>query len=48
MFYLYPPYWGAEADYGRDAFMRADFAQLAADLIIMDGNITRHGGPRLL
>ncbi len=23
------PYWGAEADYGRDAFTRADFARLA-------------------
>ena len=29
LFYLDPPYWGAEADYGRGAFRGADFAKLA-------------------
>lgn len=29
LFYLDPPYWGSERDYGRDMFGRADFARLA-------------------
>lgn len=29
LFYLDPPYWGSEADYGAGAFARADFARLA-------------------
>jgi hypothetical protein len=29
LFYLDPPYWGSEKDYGRDAFERADFERLA-------------------
>lgn len=29
LFYLDPPYWGCETDYGRDVFSRDDFAQLA-------------------
>ena len=29
LFYLDPPYWGCEKDYGRDAFERADFERLA-------------------
>lgn len=32
LFYLDPPYWGCEADYGQDVFGRADFARLAAQL----------------
>lgn len=32
LFYLDPPYWGSETDYGQDVFSRADFAQLAAQL----------------
>ncbi len=32
LFYLDPPYWGAEANYGRDAFKRSDFARLAKAL----------------
>ncbi|EEE38585.1 modification methylase [Rhodobacteraceae bacterium KLH11] len=29
LFYLDPPYWGGEADYGKKMFERADFARLA-------------------
>ncbi len=29
LFYLDPPYWGSEDDYGKDAFSRAEFAELA-------------------
>ena len=29
LFYIDPPYWGREADYGRGVFDRADFARLA-------------------
>ncbi|MFZ3485182.1 DNA adenine methylase [Sphingomonas sp. 3-13AW] len=32
LFYLDPPYWGSEGDYGADAFGRDDFAQLADQL----------------
>lgn len=32
LFYLDPPYWGCETDYGRDVFSRDDFAQLAGQL----------------
>ncbi|MDH7641180.1 DNA adenine methylase [Sphingomonas sp. MAHUQ-71] len=32
LFYLDPPYWGCEDDYGPDVFGRADFAQLAEQL----------------
>jgi DNA adenine methylase len=32
LFYLDPPYWGCETDYGADVFTRADFARLAAQL----------------
>ncbi len=32
LFYLDPPYWGSEDDYGNDVFSRADFAQLADQL----------------
>lgn len=28
LFYLDPPYWGCEGDYGRDLFSREDFARL--------------------
>jgi len=31
-FYIDPPYWGCESDYGKDLFSRADFTQLAAML----------------
>lgn len=30
LFYLDPPYWGSEGDYGRHLFERADFERLAA------------------
>jgi DNA adenine methylase len=29
LFYLDPPYWGNEADYGADAFSRAQFYEMA-------------------
>ncbi|MDR5655485.1 DNA adenine methylase, partial [Ruixingdingia sedimenti] len=32
LFYLDPPYWGCEDDYGRAMFTRADFARMAAAL----------------
>jgi len=32
LFYLDPPYWGCETDYGQDVFSRADFAALADQL----------------
>lgn len=32
LFYLDPPYWGCENDYGADVFARSDFDRLAAQL----------------
>lgn len=32
LFYLDPPYWGCETDYGQDVFGRSDFAALADQL----------------
>jgi DNA adenine methylase len=32
LFYLDPPYWGSEGDYGRTMFARADFADMATML----------------
>jgi DNA adenine methylase len=32
MFYLDPPYWGSEGDYGKDLFSRDDFQRLADQL----------------
>lgn len=32
LFYLYPPYWGSEADYGQGVFARPDFERLAEQL----------------
>ncbi|HEX8556218.1 MAG TPA: DNA adenine methylase, partial [Sphingomonas sp.] len=32
LFYLDPPYWGCERDYGQDVFGRADFERLADQL----------------
>lgn len=32
LFYLDPPYWGNETDYGRDVFERDDFAEMAKAL----------------
>ena len=29
LFYIDPPYWGHETDYGRDLFSRGDFARMA-------------------
>jgi DNA adenine methylase len=37
LFYLDPPYWGSETDYGAGVFMRADFIRLAARLSRIDG-----------
>lgn len=37
LFYLDPPYWGCERDYGQDVFGRADFERLAAQLAGIDG-----------
>ncbi|MCB1363610.1 MAG: DNA adenine methylase [Rhodobacteraceae bacterium] len=37
VFYLDPPYWGCEADYGRSMFARADFAALAGQLAGLRG-----------
>lgn len=37
LFYLDPPYWGYETDYGQDVFGRADFERLAAQLASIKG-----------
>ncbi len=37
LFYLDPPYWGCETDYGQDVFGRADFDQLADQLAGIKG-----------
>mgnify|MGYP003861539895 CR=1 FL=1 len=37
LFYLDPPYWGCETDYGQDVFGRADFARLAEQLAGIKG-----------
>lgn len=37
LFYLDPPYWGSEADYGAGLFRRADFRDLAAALRALKG-----------
>ncbi len=37
LFYLDPPYWGCETDYGQDVFGRADFAALADQLAGIKG-----------
>lgn len=38
LFYLDPPYWGCERDYGSDAFERADFERLADLLAGISGS----------
>lgn len=37
LFYLDPPYWGCEADYGEGVFARADFERLADQLAEIEG-----------
>lgn len=37
LFYLDPPYWGSEGDYGKDAFSRDEFAAMAAALKTLRG-----------
>lgn len=37
LFYVDPPYWGSEGDYGRELFGRADFERLAAVLRQLQG-----------
>lgn len=37
LFYLDPPYWGCETDYGKNMFSRADFERLAAMLATIKG-----------
>ncbi|HET9511387.1 MAG TPA: DNA adenine methylase [Sphingomonas sp.] len=37
LFYLDPPYWGCETDYGQDVFSRGDFDQLAEQLATIAG-----------
>jgi DNA adenine methylase len=37
LFYLDPPYWGCETDYGQDVFGRADFTRLAELLASIKG-----------
>lgn len=37
LFYLDPPYWGGEADYGSDMFMRGDFQRMADKLATIEG-----------
>lgn len=37
LFYLDPPYWGCEDDYGKDVFSRAEFAEMAEALKTLQG-----------
>ena len=37
LFYLDPPYWGCEDDYGRELFSRARFEEMAAQLATIKG-----------
>ena len=37
LFYLDPPYWGSETDYGKSVFERADFKRLAEQLGQIEG-----------
>jgi DNA adenine methylase len=37
LFYLDPPYWGCEGEYGRQLFSRADFARMAEQLATIKG-----------
>ena len=37
LFYLDPPYWGCETDYGKAMFKRSDFEQLAKLMATIDG-----------
>lgn len=37
LFYLDPPYWGSEDDYGKDVFTRAEFSELAEVLARIKG-----------
>lgn len=37
LFYVDPPYWGCEGDYGKTLFSRADFQRLAAQLAGIEG-----------
>jgi DNA adenine methylase len=38
LFYLDPPYWGCEDEYGKNRFERADFARLAETLKALKGS----------
>ena len=40
LFYIDPPYWGHEADYGRDIFAREDFARMAEILRGLKGTVS--------
>lgn len=37
LFYLDPPYWGGETDYGKGIFARSDFAEMAKRLASLNG-----------
>ncbi len=37
LFYLDPPYWGGETDYGKDVFARSDFRKLAQQMCDIEG-----------
>jgi DNA adenine methylase len=39
LFYLDPPYWGSEDDYGSGLFGRADFVRLSAALEACEGKV---------
>lgn len=38
LFYLDPPYFGGESDYGREMFQQADFARMAEQLAAIEGS----------
>jgi site-specific DNA-adenine methylase len=52
LFYLDPPYWGSETDYGAGVFTRADFIRLAVRLAALrplhSVGQRRSGNPRRL
>lgn len=39
LFYIDPPYWGCETDYGQDVFAREDFDKLAEQLASIKGKV---------
>ena len=43
LFYLDPPYWGGEGDYGAGVFVRGDFQRMADKLKAIDAWVKAYG-----